>query len=153
MKNLSILIVIMLFAEACNSDDAERSIITVEDIAEIRANVSSGNWMVSKYIDSGKDQTSDYSGYSFSFNANGSLIVSNLTSTIEGTWSVTNDSSSNDDSSDDNDVDFNIFFQSPELLNEFTDDWDIVSYSSTRIELKDVSGGDGTTDNLIFEKN
>lgn len=142
----------MLFAVACNSDDSDSSMITVEDMAQIRATVSSGNWVVSKYIDSGKDETSDYSGYSFSFNTDGSLIASNPTSTIEGSWSVTNDDSSDDDSSE-NDVDFNIFFQSPELLNEFTDDWDIVSYSSTRIELKDVSGGDGTTDNLVFEKN
>ena len=37
-------------------------------------------------------------------------------------------------------------------FDEFNDDWDIVSVLPTRIELRDVSGGGGGTDILIFEK-
>lgn len=49
-------------------------------------------------------------------------------------------------------IDFNIFFASPENFSELSDDWDIVSYSDTKIELMDVSGGDGEIDLLTFEK-
>lgn len=49
-------------------------------------------------------------------------------------------------------IDFNIFFASPENFSELSDDWNIVSYSDTKIELMDVSGGDGETDLLTFEK-
>ncbi len=48
-------------------------------------------------------------------------------------------------------IDFNIFFASPENFNELSDDWNIVSYSATRIELIDESS-DGEIDLLTFEK-
>ena len=43
----------------------------------------------------------------------------------------------------------------PPLLpfEDLNDDWDFISQSSTKIELIDVSGGNGGTDYLTFEKN
>ena len=49
--------------------------------------------------------------------------------------------------------DFNIAFSSPADFADLTDDWDIVQFTSVRIELIDVSGGNGGTDKLVFEKN
>ncbi|TBN01411.1 hypothetical protein EYD45_13485, partial [Hyunsoonleella flava] len=100
--------------------------------------------------DSGENETSDFTGYNFSFNSDGSLVATNGTDTLTGTWSVTDDSSSSDD-----DIDFNIFFPVPDTndFEDLNDDWDIISYTSTKIELIDISGGNGGTDNLIFEKN
>ena len=37
-------------------------------------------------------------------------------------------------------------------FDDLIDDWDFLSVSQTKIELFDVSGGDGTTDYLTFEK-
>ncbi len=37
-------------------------------------------------------------------------------------------------------------------FEELSDDWDIISHSSTKIELIDISGGNGGTDYLTFEK-
>ncbi|AKA33900.1 hypothetical protein VC82_213 [Flagellimonas lutaonensis] len=48
-------------------------------------------------------------------------------------------------------IDFNIFFASPENFSELSDDWNIVSYSATKIELIDESS-DGEIDLLTFEK-
>ena len=105
-------------------------------------------------MDSGTDETSDYTGYSFTFNADGSLDAVNGSTMITGTWSVTSDDSSDDDDyNSTDDIDFNIFFSAPPNFEELSDDWDIVSRSSTRIELIDISGGDGSTDTLVFEKN
>ncbi|MFN7419673.1 MAG: hypothetical protein ACK5RV_02185, partial [Flavobacterium sp.] len=70
--------------------------------------------------------------------------------TYTGVWSVT-DSNSNDDSMDD--LDFNIAFTTPANFLELTDDWDIQSRTDTKIELIDISGGNGGTDYLTFEKN
>jgi len=42
------------------------------------------------------------------------------------------------------------------LTNDFedlNDDWDFISQSATKVELIDVSGGNGGTDYLTFEKN
>ena len=80
------------------------------------------------------------------------LTATNGTNSYSGTWSVT----SSDDSNDDNpssDLDFNILFSSPADFADLTDDWDIVTYSSTTISLRDVSGGNGGTDILVFTKN
>ena len=84
------------------------------------------------------------------------MVATNGTNTMTGTWSVTDDSnSSSDDSNDDDDIDFNIFFPVPDSndFQDLNDDWDIVSTSSTRIELIDISVGNGGTDMLTFEKN
>jgi hypothetical protein len=37
-------------------------------------------------------------------------------------------------------------------FDEFNDDWDVVTYNNTRVELFDVSGGNGGTDYLTFQK-
>ena len=76
-------------------------------------------------------------------------MASNGSSTVNGSWSVTDSSNS---SSSDDDIDFNISFTAPPDFEEFSDDWDIIQHSSTRIELIDISGGNGGTDYLTFEK-
>ena len=46
---------------------------------------------------------------------------------------------------------FYLNFDSAGSLGELTEDWKIISVTSTRIELKDESG-DGTIETLVFEK-
>lgn len=110
----------------------------------------SGSWRITKFVDSGKDETNHFTGYDFVFNENGVLDSSNGTNTYSGTWSIT-DSNSNDDSPDD--LDFNILFNLTNDFEDLNDDWDILSVSASKIELVDVSGGNGGTDLLTFEKN
>ena len=142
-----------LIAFSCSTDD---SIITdnTAEINQITNTAKSGTWHISSYIDSGQNETNDYTGYNFSFNDNGVLLASNGSNEIIGTWSITDENnSSNDDSNDNDDIDFNIFFSSPPNFEELSDDWDIVTTSNSKIELIDISGGNGGTDTLTFEKN
>ncbi|MCD2259593.1 hypothetical protein KWG70_10290 [Psychroserpens sp. XSD401] len=138
-----------------DDDDVGNPNDNSQQIAQIETTVESGTWRITNFNDSGQNETSDFTGYDFAFNSDGSLIATNGSTTMTGTWSVTDDSNSNDDSSNDDDIDFNIFFPVPETNNfeDLNDDWDIVSTSSTRIELIDISGGNGGTDMLTFEKN
>jgi len=76
--------------------------------------------------------------------------ASNGTNNYTGTWSIT-DSNSSDDSQDD--LDFNINFNLTNDFEDLNDDWDFVSQSETKIELIDISGGNGGTDYLTLEKN
>ena len=139
----------------CSDDDSPSPNDNSQQIAQIEATAESGTWRITNFNDSGQDETSDFNGYDFTFNSNGSLVASNGSNTVTGTWSVTDDSNSSDDSSSDDDIDFNINFPVPESNNfhDLNDDWDIVSTTSTRIQLIDISGGDGSTDMLTFEKN
>ena len=141
---------------SCDKDDETALVDTQAEITQVTTLVTAGTWRITNFNESGSDQTNNFTGYGFSFNANGALTANNGSTTVTGTWSITDDSSNgDDDSSDDSgdDIDFNIFFAEPSNFNELSEDWDIVSRSDTKIMLRDVSGGDGGTDLLTFEKN
>jgi len=151
MKNrivLGIFLTMLMVVTSCSSDDNNGIIIDTANIQQISNTVKSGTWRITSFIDSGKNETSNFTGYSFSFNDNSILTASNSSNTVNGTWSITDDSSNSS-----NDVDFNIVFTSPNNFEELSEDWDIVSINNTKIDLIDVSGGNGGTDTLTFEKN
>jgi len=118
--------------------------------SQLEAYVEDGAWSITKFIDSGTDETNDFAGYAFSFNNNGVVIANNGTNSFFGNWIIF-DSNSDDDSEDD--LNFNITFNLPNDFEDLSDDWDFVSYSATKIELIDESGGNGDADYLTFEKN
>lgn len=154
-----VLIATMIFMAACTSDDNENG--NPNDLSgqinEIENMAGSGSWVVASFIDSGVDETNDFNDYVFTFNPEGTIVASNGANQVEGTWSITGDDSdsSDDDSMDDSsdDIDFNIFFSAPNDFSELTEDWEIISITANRMELRHISGGDGSTDTLVFEKN
>ena len=162
MKNhrilFTFLIVTISSLFSCNNDDNSNNSDNETSADQTIEIVQSGTWRITSFIDSGNDETSDFNGYTFSFNTDGSLVAVNGNTTINGTWSVT-DNSSNSSSDDDgnsiDDDDFNIFFNVPadNDFEDLIDDWDFVSVSETTIALTDVSGGNGGTDFLTFERN
>jgi hypothetical protein len=159
MKKLSLLPVLALLfmlnvASMCSNDDDNSSNNNTQDPTLVVNTVTNGTWRITFYEDDGQNETNHFSGYNFTFGASNVLTATNGTNTYTGVWSVTSSDDSNDDNPSNSDLDFNIFFSSPALFNdELSDDWDIVSYTSTKIELVDVSGGNGGTDYLTFEKN
>lgn len=147
MKKILFLIVVSIFI-SCTEDD-NPSNDTNQTISQLNQTVSSGNWIISYFFDSDSDETSNFSGFEFSFNNEGSLIAQNGNLIYSGTWSII-DSNSNDDSNDD--VDFNIVFTTPAEFIVLSDDWDVINITDSKIELIDVSGGNGGTDYLTFER-
>jgi len=131
---------------ACNKDEEDTP--TIQN--EAQSNLQSGNWRITKFIDSDTDETDHFSGYNFTFNSSGVVNASNGTNSFDGTWSITG-SNSGDDSQ--NDLDLNINFNLSNDFEDLNDDWDFISQSPVKIELIDISGGNGGTDYLIFEKN
>ena len=113
--------------------------------------VNNGTWRITLFNDSGVDETLNFTDYDFSFGASNILSATNGTNTYSGTWSVTSDNSNDDSPS--NDLDFNIAFSAPANFAELTEDWNIISYTATKVQLVHVSGGGGGTDYVNFEKN
>ena len=149
-KITTIVLSVVLFT-ACSSDDSnDTNTNNANQVAEASQVAQSGNWRISYFWDTDKDETSNFAGYEFSFNNDGTLVATNNTTTVNGTWSVTSSSSS----SSSNDLDFNISFAvSPDSdFDDLIDDWDVISVTDTKIELTDVSGGNGGTDFLTFVK-
>lgn len=152
-KLISILSLVFVInvASMCSDDDDNNN--NVADPSPVINIVSQGTWRITLYEDSGVNETTNYSNYIFTFGPNGVLTAANTT-TFTGAWSVTADNSTDD--SPDSNLDFNILFTTPapaSFVDDLSDDWDIVSYTATKIELVDVSGGNGGTDYLTFEKN
>jgi hypothetical protein len=100
--------------------------------------ITSGTWRVTYYFDD-EEETADYQGYVFTFNANNTITVVKNAITYTGTWSFYED--------DGVDV-FEINFADSEL-SELADDWELLEFSNTVVELKD----DGNDEYLTFTKN
>lgn len=136
-------------ASMCSNDDNNSN--PPADPTPVINTVNQGTWRVTLYNDSGTIKTSNFTGYNFTFGTGSALTAANGSNTYNGTWSVTSGDSNDDNPS--NDLDFNIGFTTPANFADLTDDWDIVTYTASKIELRDVSGGNGGTDLLTFEKN
>ena len=132
----------VMFSACSTEDDDDNNNLNNSEIVNV---AQSGTLRISSFIDSGEDETNDFNGYSFTFGDNNVLTATNNSNSQTGTWSVTGSSS----------PDFNIFFPVPESnpFEDLNDDWDIVNISNSTISLIDVSGGNGGTDTLVFQKN
>lgn len=105
-----------------NSDNNQQTINQTQNIA------TNGTWRITYFYDTDHEETSNFTGFNFSFNSDGSLVATDGNSTITGTWSVTDSSSSSSSSS--NDLHFNIFFAAPPNFENLSDDWNIISVSA-----------------------
>lgn len=110
----------------------------------ISKEITVGSWYVSRFVDSGVDETSNFSGFRFVFHETGNIDATKGSTTLLGKWSL---------------IDYDSHEDNPELLkfsiefnmdNDFSDiskKWSIVSHSD--IELK-LSGNSGFSDKEVL---
>ncbi len=97
------------------------------------------------YDDEGDDETCDYVDYTFTFNTNGTATAHSNSTTKNGFWSV--------EISSDNTLDLILNFEydnEDDPFEDLNDDWDVLGFDATFINLRDISGGNGGTDLLNF---
>lgn len=104
--------------------------------------LTDGTWHVSYFFDN-IDETSNYNGYNFTFNSNGSVAAVKGTNNIGGTWSTSVNSGQ----------DIFLLKFDDSRLDELEDDWKITEYTTTKVRLKNESSSSGETDYLYFTKN
>lgn len=116
------------------------------DVLEIGNILMGGDWTVFAYMEGDMDGTSNYDGFDFSFGMEQVLTVStNMDPLTTGLWRVVRDSEGN----------LKVYLNlgdGDDVFADLTDDWDLVSVTANRLELKDISGGDGTVTTLVFVK-
>ncbi|QNJ97186.1 hypothetical protein [Constantimarinum furrinae] len=110
------------------------------DAQELIDILMDGLWFVETYIDSGSNQTATYNGYNVDFMTGNAVTATNGSNTNNGTWLVSSTGQ-----------ELNLAF-SGSPFDEFNDEWDVFSVMPNRVEIRDVSGGGGGTDILVFEK-
>lgn len=99
-----------------------------------------GEWIVALYDEDGDNQTSDYNGFVLDFMENGTVRADNGSDVIEGTWQANGEE------------ELVLDFGTQVPFDEFNDEWDVVDAQEFRVEVIDISGGNGGTDTLVFEK-
>tara|TARA_R100000951_G_C2595675_1_gene166536 strand:- start:298 stop:732 length:435 start_codon:yes stop_codon:yes gene_type:complete len=138
-KLIVVLAALLLVFGACNKVKTK----------DVNKTITDGKWRVSYFSEDGVDETYHFNGYEFTFNDDGNVQAVGQGGTINGTWSTTDDNSNDDSSSD---VDLNLVFPNTNNFDEISDDWDVVTQSNDKIELQDISGGDGSIDELTFKR-
>ncbi len=146
----TLIVCTIAFNFSCSSYD-DGNALDNNSISTVVTAMNLGTWRITKYIDSDINETADFSGYNFTFTENNILMAKKGTDEIMGSWLVVTDDSNGGSSS--TYLDFIISFSGPVKFIKLSDDWDIKSSTSTKIELIDSSGGNGGTDYLTFEKN
>lgn len=144
------LALLLVLVPSCSSDDDNSG--TDSTPAEVIGVLTAGpgDWRITNFTEDGDNHTSYFTGYDFVFLNTNTITADNGTNAYSGAWAVTEDNSNDDSSSN---VDLNIIFASPDNFTELSEDWEVVSLSSAKIVLKHISGGNGGTDFLTFERN
>ena len=132
----------MLSMISCSSSDGQSTSTT-----SISNTLKNGTWRVTSYLNSGTDETTNFTGYNFTFGSPSSLIASNGTNLYHGDWSVNKD-------------EFDLFYlhigytdiNTPANFAELDEDWHVISYSSVTISLEKLSLVGSATTRLVFTK-
>lgn len=99
-------------------------------------------WSISNLTDNGQNETFEFNNVSFTFNEDGSVVAQRNAQSRTGQWNSTIDNAQ---------IELILNFNGPALLNDLSEDWDVVTSSSTDISLEDVDGGEN--DQLTFSRN
>lgn len=148
MKNIFVFTLLSLFftgtVTSCDNDDdstPDNSNVT----AQLQTSIKAGTWRVSNFVEDGNNQTHHFTGYVFTFRDNGTVSATNGTNTFNGTWTTSSSSSSGPKFI----LEFNV---NDGPFEEISEDWRIENVTAILIDLKHVSGGDGSIDLLTFAK-
>ncbi|MBS4042647.1 MAG: hypothetical protein KGZ59_02400 [Chitinophagaceae bacterium] len=136
-KLLSLFLASSLLFSSCKKDD------DVISTTNVSSTVSNGTWRITYFAESGVNKTSNYNGYNFTFGANNVVTAVKNTTTVTGTWTMGNDNSK---------VKLILAFTASNF-DSLSEDWHVLERTDTKIRTQHISGGNGTTDELTFERN
>ncbi|MCB0466062.1 MAG: hypothetical protein KDC78_10400 [Aequorivita sp.] len=132
MKKVLIVLTIVAFA-SCSSNDAAGD-ANSNKFEKIQTILPQSEWKVAVLIDGQSDHTADFEGFVFTFNEDGTVVIKTELITEDGTWAYNNSSSSEE-------ILMEISETSP--FDEINHNWDIVSVSNSKIELSELTSGNG----------
>jgi hypothetical protein len=139
----SIILVVAIVCFAFLACKKSASAGTVDASSNTSSIVQQGTWKVTLFNENGNDKTSLFSGYNFTFSS-GAITATKASLNISGTYSnLMNDSQNK----------MIIDFGNSSPLDELNKDWHVSQQTDVKLQLEDVSGGNGGTDLLTFEKN
>jgi hypothetical protein len=140
INGIAIVIVLVTAFLSCKKNDDNNNSGTTFNTSAI---ITQGTWKVVLFKDNNVDETSNYTGYQFTFTAGGAAAAISGSVVTNGTWNTFNDDSQNK---------LELKFGNTPPLDEITEDWHIIGASSSTIQMEHTSGGNGGTDYLTIQK-
>ncbi|MFI5172631.1 MAG: hypothetical protein ACHQFW_09580 [Chitinophagales bacterium] len=132
-------VVILAFASCAKEDVPTPSVPSLTDSIEM----AKGSWIVNYYYDNSNGVSNDFDGWTFSFNADGTIIVASGAESFSGSWVVEN---SDDDPNFDTEMVITISGNT--LMDKLDHKWLITELTDSTMHLKDDSGNE----EIHFEK-
>lgn len=119
---------------------------------QLMNNLKGGEFEITKYQVGNQDLTAQFAGYTFAFKENDVLEVKNNFLLSNHQWKVTIDDDKNPGNIYDF-IEFHLLFSENTVLQTLNDDYDVIYYSGSRLELVDMEDEPNPTVYLTFEKN
>lgn len=115
----------LVFAMACHKDKDQPAATSLSSV------LVQGNWMIHYYFDN-KDETSTFTGYTFTFSSNGTFTLKNGAESYTGAWQEVTDNGKKKLMIQVNTINF---------IQKLNDDWEVRSYNAAFVELNDDNAG------------
>lgn len=136
MKKLHALILLLPFISCVEEDSTIQNTANTNSFLEATQNE---RWVISRFVEEGRDLTLNYLGSSFLFSEDKKITVENGTETTLGSWRIERDR---------NVSELYIDFANNRLMNELSEDWELLEFSPSLIRL--TESDDTEIDTLIF---
>lgn len=101
-------------------------------VQQVSEQIGGNTWTVERFVDDDDNYTGFFSGWTFDFQANGTLLIDNNGMQYTGSWYI------EDDDNDSRGKELYIFISSgPDPLRDMEEDWYFTELSDNRMSLYD----------------
>ena len=115
-------------AISCEKEEEKNDNVNTQvNLEQLRNTVIASQWQISQFTQNGADETANYSAYRLEFADDDIVTISNDTLSSTGFWDLDRN---------ENGVNFQLNFNNQPDFEEFQQNWKLVDYSSTLVELK-----------------
>lgn len=128
-------------SDDCDEDDDIDFDDDDVDDSNLVAVLVNGKWKIKYFFDE-EDQTGEFTGFTFTFYANGTASASNGSIEVVGTWAT---------HGDDGELELSLDFGENSPFDEIEEDWEVAQFTTSLLTLKDHVD-DEESKTLIFEK-
>ena len=126
MKKSILYLFIILGFSSCQTDD---SMNPSNDLQSVSSSLTlTGGLRISQMIEEGKDKTSLFAPFLFTFNSTGSVVATSSNQTIQGTYRIVPDNDG---------PELQMNFPDGSVLYELSDDWYFLTRDTSKIRFED----------------
>lgn len=129
-------------SDDCDEDDDNDFDDDDIDDGNLVAILLSGSWEVDYFFNEA-DETSEFTNFTFTFNADGTALATNGETEVEGTWATYGD---------DGELELDLDFGEDSPFDGVMEDWEVFEFNESEIVLKDDLEEGEPVKILIFKK-